>query len=163
MSTAWSSVYEVFFHKIEKDSDFFSYNNVEPDEAVKIAKQRAKGYLQEAVSKLTMYGTPDIDFADYNTELEVFNVDLTSNEIDLLANIMREKYFEKDQSKLKAFQIRFSPKDLDAFSPANERKTFMDMFGEITKENNRLIAQYCSRDRITGKLKQINYAQYSSE
>ncbi|MGG1663088.1 hypothetical protein [Brevibacillus sp. NRS-1366] len=163
MSTAWSSVYDVFFRKIEKDADFFSYNNIEPDEAVEIAKLRVKGYLQEAVSRLTMNGTPDIDFTDYDADLEVFNVDLTNNEIDLLANIMREKYFEKDQSKLKAFQVRFSPKDLNVFSPANERKTFMDMFDVITKENDRLIAQYCSRDRITGKLKQINYAQYSSE
>lgn len=163
MSTPWNKIYEAFFNKIEKDGDFFAYYNVEPSEALDIAKTRAKGYLKESVAKLTLSCTPDIDFNNFDETLEIFYDDLTNIEIDLLANLMRENYYEKDLSLLKAFQLRFSPKDLNVFSPANERKTFMEMFNEVKRENRKLISQYVSRDRLTGKLKSINFSKYYNE
>lgn len=163
MSTSWDVIIKAFFNKIEKDADFFSYYNVDPTEAVEIASTRAMEYLKEAVSKLTLNCTPDIDFNDYDEQTKSFNEALTNTEIDLLANLMREQYFEKDLSLLKAFTVRFSPKDLNVFSPANERKTFMDMFKDIMNENRTLIAQYAARDRLTGKLKIIDYSKYANE
>ena len=155
--TLWEDIYKLFFGKIEKDADFFMYNNVTLEEALQIAQKRAKFYLLESISKLTSDCTPDIDFNNFDEALEVFNVDLTNNEKDLLAYIMKEKYFEKDMDLLKAFQVKFTTKDLNMFSPANERKTFMDMFKEIADENIKRIKKYASRDRLTGKLKTIKY------
>lgn len=163
MATPWNTVYERFYNKIEKDADFFSYNNITDDEAIEIAKKRAKNYLIESISKLTLTCSPNIDFNDYDEEAELFNEDLTSGEIDLLASIMREVYFEKDLSLLKAFQVKFSTRDFNMFSPANERKSFIDMFDGIINKNNLLIKDYVSRDRLTGKLKTINFSQYSGE
>lgn len=163
MSTQWDVIYERFFKKIEKDADFFVYYNISNDEAMELAKERAKSYLIESIVKLTLNCTPDIDFNDYDESAELFNEVLTNTEIDLLANLMREQYHERDLSSLKAFEIKLSPKDFNVFSPANERKTFMDMFKDIQGENRKLISQYTSRDRITGKKKIIDYSQYSSE
>lgn len=165
MSTLWTDVYVVFFKKIEKDADFFSYNNVSPEDALDIAKERANGYIKEAIAKLTLNCTPDIDFNDVGKGVDgdFFNADLTNVEIDLLASLMREKLFDKDLSLLKAFETRFSPKDLTVFSPANERKTFTDMIRDVTKDNLTAISQYGSRDRLTGKLKMINFSSYYSE
>jgi len=155
--TLWEDIYKLFFGKIEKDADFFMYNNVPIEEALAIATKRAKFYLLESISKLTSDCTPDIDFNNYDEVLEVFNIDLTNNEKDLLADLMKEKYFEKDMALLKAFQVKFTTKDLNIASPANERKTFIDMFKEISSENRVKIKRYASRDRITGKLKTIKY------
>lgn len=163
LSTSWEEVYTVFFDKIEKDLDFFSYTNLSPEDALTIALSRSKKYLKEAISKLTLNCSPDINFYDYDETNEIFNEDLTHVEIDLLASIMREKYFEKDLVLLKAFQVNFSPKDLAIFSPANERKTFTDMVKEISTNVNNDISKYDSLDRITGKPKRIDYSQYSSE
>ena len=163
LATKWEEIYKIFWDKIEKDKGFFMYNNVSPELALEIAKERSKALLLEAITRLTLSCTPDVDFFDFDTELEQFNFDCTHNEIRLLASIMRELFFDRDKSLLKAFEVRFTPSDLNIFSPANERKTFMEMCEEIVKTNNKDIDNYASRNRKTGKLKIIDYAKYSGQ
>ena len=163
MSTSFEKVINKFFRKIEKDREFFSYYNVSLEDAMQLAKEQANGYLLEAVEKLTDECVPDIDFFDYDEELQVFNFKLTDKEIGLLTDLMREVYFERDFVTLKAFKIAMTPSDLNQFSPASERKTFTDMVNGIKSENIGKISQYASVDRITGKKKLINYSQYNED
>ena len=163
MSTSFEKVINKFFRKIEKDREFFSYYNVSLEEAMQLAKEQANGYLLEAVEKLTDECVPDIDFFDYDEELQAFNFKLTEKEIGLLTDLMREVYFERDFVTLKAFKIAMTPSDLNQFSPASERKTFTDMVNGIKSENVGKISQYASVDRITGKKKLINYSQYNED
>lgn len=163
MSTSFEKVINKFFRKIEKDREFFSYYNVSLEDAMQLAKEQANGYLLEAVEKLTDECVPDIDFFDYDEELQVFNFKLTEKEIGLLTDLMREVYFERDFVTLKAFKIAMTPSDLNQFSPASERKTFTDMVNGIKSENIGKISQYASVDRITGKKKLINYSQYNED
>ena len=163
MSTSFEKIINKFFRKIEKDREFFSYYNVSLEEAMQLAKEQANGYLLEAVEKLTDECIPDIDFFDYDEELQVFNFKLTEKEIGLLTDLMREVYFERDFVTLKAFKIAMTPSDLNQFSPASERKTFTDMVNGIKSENVGKISQYASVDRITGKKKLINYSQYNQD
>ena len=163
MSTSFEKVINKFFRKIEKDREFFSYYNVSLEDAMQLAKEQANGYLLEAVEKLTDECVPDVDFFDYDEELQVFNFKLTEKEIGLLTDLMREVYFERDFVTLKAFKIAMTPSDLNQFSPASERKTFTDMVNGIKSENVGKISQYASVDRVTGKKKLINYSQYSED
>ena len=163
MSTSFEKVINKFFRKIEKDREFFSYYNVSLEDAMQLAKEQANGYLLEAVEKLTDECVPDIDFFDYDEELQVFNFKLTEKEIGLLTDLMREVYFERDFVTLKAFKIAMTPSDLNQFSPASERKTFTDMVNGIKSENVGKISQYASVDRMTGKKKLINYSQYNED
>ena len=163
MSTSFEKVINKFFRKIEKDREFFSYYNVSLEEAMQLAKEQANGYLLEAVEKLTDECIPDIDFFDYDEEIQAFNFKLTDKEIGLLTDLMREVYFERDFVTLKAFKIAMTPSDLNQFSPASERKTFTDMVNVIKSENIGKISQYASVDRITGKKKLINYSQYNED
>ena len=163
VSTSFEKVINKFFRKIEKDREFFSYYNVSLEEAMQLAKEQANGYLLEAVEKLTDECVPDIDFFDYDEELQAFNFKLTDKEIGLLTDLMREVYFERDFVTLKAFKIAMTPSDLNQFSPASERKTFTDMVNGIKSENVGKISQYASVDRITGKKKLINYSQYNED
>lgn len=163
MSTSFEKIINKFFRKIEKDREFFSYYNVTLEDAMQLAKEQANGYLLEAVEKLTDECVPDIDFFDYDEELQVFNFKLTDKEMGLLTDLMREVYFERDFVTLKAFKIAMTPSDLNQFSPASERKTFTDMVNGIKSENVGKISQYASVDRVTGKKKLINYSQYSED
>lgn len=161
MSTLFSDIYPLFFDKIQKDADFFMYNNITVEEALEIAKSRSKGYLVESVSKLVLNCTPDINFTDFDTITEIFSPTLTFIEMDILASLMYEMYLDKDMVLLKALANNLSPKDMNVFSPANERKTFVDMLKFLKTENMKMIKKYASRDRLTNALKQIDYASYN--
>jgi len=160
MSTTFEAIYEPFFYKIENDKDFFVYYNITSDEALTLAKQRAKSLLIEAVTELVFNCNPDIDFTNYDKTTETFFETLTNNEINLLVQLMFEKYLERDIAKLKAFKVRFTPSDLNMFSPANERTSFINMYNQVQYQSNVMISNYASRDRLTGADKIIDYSAY---
>ena len=103
MSTSFEKIINKFFRKIEKDKDFFAYYNVTLTDAMELAKEQANGYLLEAIEKLTDECVPDVDFFNYDEELQEFGFKLTNKEIGLLTDLMREVYFERDFVTLKAF------------------------------------------------------------
>lgn len=162
MGTPINVVLDSFHMKIEKDFDFFEYQNVSDDDAAKIIEERSLRYLNEAISKMYLYGSPDISL-EYKTNENCFDEMLTRIEIELISSLMAESHFHRDYASLKANQIQFSPKELNHFSPANERKTFVEMYKGIVEENRISLSQYFSRDRLTNKLKGIDYASHQSE
>lgn len=154
-------LYEMFFDLIEKDKDFFQYNNISVEDATIIARQRAKRYLKEALSYLSLKCTPDkcgVNFMDFDDEAEVLNNDFKYNELDIIANLMYEKYLFREFSKLKAQANRFTTKDFNVFSPANERASFQNMYESIKNSNDVLIDHYLSIDRKTGNIKTLDYS-----
>lgn len=161
MSTTFEKIYEPFFYKIENDNNFFVYYNISQEEALTLAKQRAKSLLIEAIAKLSLsLKNPDIDFTNYDIDNEIFNVDFTNDEINLIVQVMFERYLERDVVKLKALQMRYAPSDLKVFSPANERSSFLNMKQYVDYELEKLIDRYNSRDRLTGEMKLINYGAF---
>lgn len=159
-TTSFDKVISRLLRKIEKDKDFFAYYNMSVSEVQSLVMEQATGYLYDAVDLLTSKCEPDVNFYDYDEELQEFNFSLNQREIGLLASLMYEVYFERDEALLKAFKIRMTPSDLNEFSPANERKTFEDMLQRIKNENINKIAKYVSTDRNTGKRKMIDHSQY---
>lgn len=159
-ATSFESVISRLLRKIEKDKDFFAYYNMSVSEAQKLVMIQAKGYIYDAIDLLTSKCEPEVNFYDYDEDQEVFNFELTTREIGLLASLMYEVYFERDEALLKAFKIRMTPSDLNQFSPASERKTFEDMLQRIKMENTKKIAKYISTDRKTGKRKTIDHSQF---
>jgi len=157
-NTSFDKLIDRFLRRIEKDRDFFTYYNVEPDEAMSLAYRQATGYVYDAIDLLVDRCTPQVDFYDYDKEIEMFNFELTSREIGLLSSLMREVYFDRELSLLKAFQISLTPNDLRVFSPANERKTFVEMVDGIKSDNHTRISKYISEDRETGLPRHIDYA-----
>lgn len=158
-------LYEAFFDKIEKDKDFFSYNNVPIEYALDIAKMRSNRYLKEALSAISLKCTPDKcgkNFIDFDDEGEVLNYDLSYTEIDIIANVMYEKYLFREFSKLKAQANRFTTKDLNVFSPANERNSFTAMYNLIVQANEVMIDNYNSIDHTTGNTLTLDYSNIES-
>lgn len=154
-------LYEMFFDLIEKDRDFWQYNNISVEDAIIIAKQRAERYLKEALSYLSLKCTPDkcgIDFMDFNEESKTLNGDFKYNELDIIANVMYERYLFRDFSRLKAQANRFTTKDFNVFSPANERASFLNMYNFVKNNNDVLIDHYLSIDKKTGNTKTLDYS-----
>lgn len=155
---------ELFFSKLEKDTDFFALYNLTEEEILDIAVKRSKVYLKEAYSQFKLNCTLEFQFLfdDNLAQISVSpdNINVTFDEINIIAELMREICYDRDLAKLRAFQTRFSPTDLNSFSPANERTSFLKMCEYIKKNNNMLIDNYDSRDRLTGKRKLINYDSY---
>mgnify|MGYP001635022165 CR=1 FL=1 len=159
-TTSFDKVISRLLRKIEKDKDFFAYYNLSVSEVQSLVIEQAVGYLYDAVDLLTSKCEPEVNFYNYDEELQIFNFELTQREIGLLSSLMYEVYFERDEALLKAFKIRMTPSDLNQFSSASERKTFEDMLQRIKNENTNKIAKYVSTDRNTGKRKTIDHSQY---
>lgn len=162
----FENLYEAFFDKIEKDKDFFSYNNVNIEEAMDIAKMRSERYLYEALSAISLKCTPDKcgkNFIDFDSKKKVLNYDLTYTELDMIVSIMYEKYLFREFSKLKAQANRFATKDFNVFSPANERNSFMAMYEKIERNNQILIDNYNSINHSTGAMLTLDYSKVDED
>ena len=159
-TTSFDKITSRLLRKIEKDKDFFEYYNLSVSEVQSLVMEQATGYLYDAIDLLTSKCEPPVDMYNYDEELMQFNFELTQREIGLLASLMYEVYFERDEALLKAFKIRMTPSDLNQFSPANERASFENMLQRIKNENTNKIAKYVSTDRKTCKRKMIDHSQY---
>ena len=118
--------------------------------------------LRDAAIRIQMECDTDIDFTDTYTEGEG-RKEKEYFTADLLANLMYEGYLKRDVSKLRAFQHQYTPSDLQVFSPANDRKTFMSMYNTVVEENKVKLDRYMRKDRRTGQQKTIDYTSYETE
>lgn len=151
--TSFSDIIQAFYHYIEQDVDFFSYFELDEDESMEVAGQRAEVLLKEATSYLcnilvveNVYSTTD---GDAFTEM------LTNVEINLLVKAMFLCYLNRDLTTLRTFHGVMTSSDLNMYSPANERKTFVDMVEKYEDELRIEISEYQMRDRVTGQFIQI--------
>ena len=155
MATPFDDINAIFYNMIEEDGSFFDYYGIDQEDAELIAQQRADACLTEAAIKLSLRIQADIDFTDFDVCAREFAEDLTKNECYLLASLQYEEYLFRDIAKLRANAMHFTSAEQTVFSPANERKTFMDMYNLIVERNNHLIDRYCSKDRLTGAYQEL--------
>lgn len=160
MSTPFKTPIDRFLRRIEEDADFFEYNNISPEAALNIAKERAKYILLDAAALMDIKTNSDIIFSDYNDILDEFPEDWTSIELSLIVSLMYQLYLDKDIPKLKLMNVNYTSADLRVLDPSNARKTFMEMYEFICNQNDRYIDEYRNKDRLTGKYKSINFSAY---
>jgi hypothetical protein len=163
-TTDFEKILHKFYDRIEKDENFFSYYNVGVLEAKEIATKRATNYLIESLDELSMVGNLQVDFSDYDEEVQQVNFKLLPKEISIIVEMMFLKYMKRDESLLHAMEINFTPSDLSVFSPANERTSYRNFIHELEEKLDIRIDDYKNRDRITNALKQtIDYSEYSED
>lgn len=161
-TTSFEYLFERFYKRLEKDEDFFDYYNIPISEAIQLAHDRAKGYLIDTLEVLSSIEGVDVDFTDYDEEIEEINFKTVPRENRLIVNLMFQFYMERDIPLLHAFQINFSPSDLNIITPSTERSTYLNLVNKLKHDNDELIDAYRNRDRETGKLKYtINYSDYA--
>lgn len=161
--TSFDYLFERFYKRIEKDEDFFNYYNVGITEAIQLAHERAKNCLIDALDMLSSTSNLEVDFSDYDDEVETLGFKTTNKENKLIVDLMFQVYMERDLPLLHAFKINFTPSDLSVFSPANERNSYESFIKRLSDDNKIALDDYKSRDRETGKLKKtINYSAYEN-
>lgn len=159
--TNFEEIFDRVLHRIEKDTDFFSYYNVKSKSEVEnLIKEQLTFFLYDAIDKIYDKGEPKINFYDYDIDLQQFNVNLTKREIGLLSNLIFLVYLERQEALLGAFKVRMTPSDLAVFSPANERNSFLNLVNDVRQECDIALSKYFSTDREGLRRKTINYSQY---
>lgn len=156
MSTSYKEIFDKFIKKLKGDTQFFHYQNLTEDEINEIVEDHLISLLNRAIDELYNYGLPDFDFYDKDDALHVFNGELVKQEIALLTDLMYLSYIQEDVNKLKAFGLVFRTSEINAlFSPANDRKTYLEMVASVKNKIVGSINNYYSRDRLTWKVKSI--------
>lgn len=163
--TAFSEVIQAFYHYIENDVDFFRYFELTEEESMEVAGQRAEVLLKEATSYLCRKLVVENVFSNI---IEVqdeeqgepisymaFADKLTDVEINILVKTMFLMYLYRDLTMLRTFHGVMTSSDLNMYSPANERKTFVEMVEKYEAELKVEISEYQMRDRLTGQFVQI--------
>lgn len=154
--TAYKEVFDRFIKKLKGDTQFLNYSNLSKDEINEIVDAHLNSLLDRAIDELYSFGLPDFDFYDKDNELQLFNGKLVQQEVSLLSEIMYLNYLKEDINKLHAFGLVLRSSEIDTlFSPANDRKTFIEMINGIELNVISLINNYFSRDRLTWKEKSI--------
>lgn len=157
MATEVKAVIDAFFNKAEEDPTFFRYFNLPPGEALALADERARIFLKEAVAKLEMTCHPDVDFSDIDEYLDAWNFDLTHVEIQLISDLMLEQLMVRGLRRVQVLERNYVPKDLNVFSPSEDRKTYLAIYNQLHQQNISAMVDYANRDRETGALKTIDY------
>lgn len=162
--TSFDIIEEKFLRRVEEDPEFFHYYQVLESTAEEIIHERTIGYLTEGAEIIaSQIDTADKpDFTNYDVTLGHFNFDLTKKEIGLLISLMFQVYLSRSIAKLKTWEVNWASADLRTFDPSNARNSFMTMYARVCRENKELIDEYKSRDRQSGALVGINYANYVS-
>lgn len=163
MFTSYEEIYELFYNRVINDKRFFLTGIVSPQEAEDIARKRSKTLLLESIVYIQTSGTKDCEvnfIGDRDDLQEEFTFELSLVEKQLIADVMLQKYLEKDITiRLNALGQVFEDSDLKVFSPYNDIKYFNIALTELRELNDSAIDRYKSRDRDTFKQK-INVFNY---
>lgn len=163
--TSFDDIYDVFFSKMEEDDTFFDYFDLSKEQSMSLAKERALSYLKESIAIILRRcgAAAGEAFMSVDYDMEEFGEDLDINQIDLLANLMFEQNYKRQYSKVKAFGMQFVPTTLQAFSPANDRKTLQETMNRIHEDNLTMLDNYMSMEPGTYANKTIDYDSYAAE
>ena len=162
--TLFTDVIASFYHYIEEDVDFFNYFDLDEDECMEVAGQRAEVLLTEAASYISRKMVVENVFSKtevvqpsngFSAEERAFTETLNNMEINLLVHAMFLMYLYRDVTKLRTFHGVLSSSDLNMYSPANERKTFMAMVQQYEDNLKVEISEYQMYDRQSGSFAQI--------
>ena len=160
--TAFTIVINAFYHYIENDVDFFNYFELDEEECMEVAGQRAEVLLKEATSYLNrkmvienVFSKTEEVTPEEGESYMAFTETLTDAEINLLVKAMFLMYLQRDLTMLRTFHGVMTSSDLNMYSPANERKTFVSMVQEYENALKVEITEYQMYDRKTGGFVQI--------
>lgn len=154
--TLLNEVFEMFYDKIKKHKSFFKFCGDTEEESIQIIKKRTLGLLELAISNLLVEIEPQISF-EIDYENETFKDELTKIEKDILTDLMYICLEGEERALLEAKQIWYNKCEIDGFSPANERDSFLGMVSNMEDKVEAKIFKYNSKDRLTGKYRELEY------
>ena len=121
--TRFNDIYSSFFSKITDDM----YMELTRQETESLAKELFE-------SSLIHFEFPRQDIYDYDTMLEEYNIDLTKEEINIIATYMIVEWLGQQLASVENTRMKYSGSDFKFTSQANH----MDKLIKMKKEYERL-------------------------
>ena len=93
----------------------------------------AKGFLIDAIP---YFEFPRFALYDYNEDLEEYNVDLTQEEINILALLMKASWLERQINSIENTRMKYSSADFKMTSQASHLGKLISLKAENARESN---------------------------
>ena len=123
MATTFETIINKFLGKITDDM----YLELTPEDTIRDAKQ----FLFDAIP---YFEFPRFPLYDYNEELEEYNVDLTDEEINILALLMKNAWLTRQINSIENTRMKYSGADFKMTSQANHLSKLLSLKTENVRE-----------------------------
>lgn len=123
MATSFETIIDRFLGKITDDM----YLELTPEDTIRDAKQ----FLVDAIP---YFEFPRFALYDYNEELEEYNVELTDEEINILALLMKTAWLERQINSVEVTRMKYSGSDFKMTSQANHLSKLIQLKHENVRE-----------------------------
>ena len=152
MSTPYSEIINLFLDKIEQDTDFFKYDALSEYETMEIINTRCKNILNLAIRSLQpmLDETHNINLLNRDEDMEEFKDELNDLEIDLISEAMVLEHYNIKRAKLGKINTYLGSSSMKVFSPAEERKSYLQFMSQIRAEIYEKLDNYNLRIRGKG-------------
>ena len=124
MATSFETIIDRFLGKITDDM----YLELTPEDTIRDAKQ----FLVDAIP---YFEFPRFALYDYNAELEEYNVELTDEEINILALLMKTAWLERQINSVEVTRMKYSGSDFKMTSQANHLSKLIQLKHENVRES----------------------------
>lgn len=124
MATSFETIIDRFLGKISDDM----YLELTPEDTIRDAKQ----FLVDAIP---YFEFPRFALYDYNADLEEYNVDLTDEEINILALLMKTAWLERQINSVEVTRMKYSGSDFKMTSQANHLSKLLQLKSENVRES----------------------------
>ena len=122
--TSFETIYNAFLGKITDDQ----YLELTEEDTIRDCKQ----ILLDAIS---YFEFPRFALYDYDADQEQYNVDLTREEINIFAILMKVVWLDRQISSIENTRMKYSGSDFKFTSQANHLAKLLNLKTEVWREN----------------------------
>lgn len=133
--TPFAKVYEVFLSQI---TDYQIKNMIENDKELEL-KENLQNWMFLGIGHFVACSK---DLMNYDIKSEVFNVELNSLEINIIAKWMVYEYLNTKVIDDSLMKQSLNSKDYRTYSPANQINAIKTARDQISKDGNSLMSKY---------------------
>lgn len=151
--TPYSLVCDSFLDKISSDTDFFKYDGLSAEETVEIINKRTLQLMISCLPNLQkeILTEHEISFLNKDDDMEEFNFELNDYEINLLSEKMVYEHYNQKKLKLSVFNKYIGSGTMKVFSPAEERRSYLEFIENIKGHYLSVLEDYNIRVRGVGE------------
>lgn len=134
MNTLLTTIYDAFFSKITDDM----YMELSEDDTKKIV-------VDIFENSLHWFEFPRVNIYDYNLEFEEYNIELTKEEINIIATYMIVEWIGQQLASIELIRMKYSGSDFKFTSQANHMHKLTNLQKEYERKGFHLQRLYKRR------------------